>query len=271
MVGHIPTHFSEVIRDQFQNRAVKNPSYSLRAFARDLGLTSGTLSDILMKKKGVSSKKASALAEKLGLESEEQEFFCKLVEANCSRTNEKRKSAESKLWKYNTNYISVSDDYYEIMSEWYHFAIVELVRVKGFKGDNDWIAKRLGISENEVRLAIERLINIGLLEVTNGKLCQTYDYFVVPSGVPSDAVKKFHKQILAKASEAIYAQKVEERDFSSGFLRVRTADLPMIAAEIKEFKRELSKKIESGDGHDSVYAFAIQFFRGDQQISRTTK
>ena len=259
----IPRHFSEIIRDHFQDRSIKNPSYSLRAFARDLDLTSGNLSDIMTKKTGVSAITADSIASKLGLKNEEKLFFCKLVEANSARKGEDRQKAEAELWNYDTCYNKISDVYYQVITDWHHFALVELVAIEGFVYDFEWIAKRLGITISETKKSIERLVQVELLEIIDGKLCQTYDYFVSPSGTPLDAAKKFHTQVLEKAKEAIWLQKIEERDFTSGFLRTRTSDLPVIAARIKEFRRELAKEIESGEGHDSVYAFSIQFFRGD--------
>ncbi len=265
MASNIPKHFSEIIRDQFHTRALKNPSYSLRAFARDLELTSGGLSDILTKKTGLSESKAQSIAEKLFINTEERNFFCTLVKANCSRKEDERKNAEAELWNYDTEYINLADDHYCVLSEWYHFALVELVRIKDFQNDPQWISKRLGISPEEVKKAIERLLHVKLLNLEDGKLTQTYDFFSSPSGTPSDAAKNFHKQIISRASDALMTQKIEERDFTSGFLRVRKSEIPIIAQKIKEFRRELSKEVESGEEHDSIYAFSIQFYRADQE------
>lgn len=263
MAKHIPTHFSEILRDHFHDRALKNPAYSLRAFARDLGLTPSGLSQIMKKKTGISPQKAVLISRKLGLKKNDAEFFCALVQANCARRRNDRTAAEARLWQYDTSYTNIQDDYFRIVADWHHFAILELTRVKGFRSDADWIAERLGISADEARNAIQRLLSVRLLKPVNGILHPTYDYLVVPGGTPLAAAKKFHEQICLKAAQAIHAQKIEDRDYSAGFVPVRTSDLPKIAARIKKFRRELAKEIESGEGHDSIYAFAIQFFRGD--------
>ena len=257
---HLPQHYSEMIKQEFQTRALKNTSYSLRAYARDLGLTSGNLSDVLNKKIGLSLTKANQVALKLNFSPEDQKLFLKLVEISLS--NDKTKN-ELQILNYDSSYITLADDYYRVLTEWYYFALVELVRVVDFQNDDEWIAKRLGILESEVRPVIERLLRVELLKETSGELLQTYDYFVSPSGTPSDTARKFHKQILTRAALAIDHQAIEDRNFTSGFLRVRKSDLPNIANRIKEFRREMAVEIESGEGHDSVYAFSIQFFRGD--------
>lgn len=259
----IPDHYSDIMRDELQSRVLKNENYSLRAFARDLDLTSGNLSDIIKRKVGLSYEKASKISSKLNLTNEDQLLFLKLVEATTAPSGIERAAALSEVLNYDSSYVTLNDDYYRVLTEWYYFALVELVRVIDFKNDDEWIANRLGIPKKLVRKVIERLIRVELLIEEDSQLIQTYDYFISPGGTPSDVARKFHKQILSKAIEAVDMQPIEERDFTSGFLRVRTGDLPHIAKRIKEFRRELAKEIENGDQHDSVYAFSVQFFRGD--------
>jgi uncharacterized protein (TIGR02147 family) len=263
--GHLPTHFTELMKSTFQERALKNPSYSLRAFARDLGMTSGNLSDVLNLKVGISQEKAQLIAAKLLLPIEDQELFLKLVEISSATNSAETEKLKNELLQFDSSYLKINDDYYHVLTEWFYFALVELVRVTDFINDDEWIARRLNISTEDVRPAIERLKRVELLNEDNGKLTQTYDYFVSPSGTPSTIARKFHKQILSKAITAIEEQEIEERDYTSGFLRVRKNDLPMISEKIKNFRRSLAAEIESGENHDSVYAFSIQFFRGDHE------
>lgn len=256
----IPTHFSEVMRDIFHARALKNENYSLRAFARDLGLTSGNLSDILNRKTGLSLEKAKTLSEKLNLKPPDQQLFLKLVEIHGSKND----LAQNQILHFDSSYVTINDDYFRVLTDWFYFAVVELVRVQDFQNDDVWIAQRMGIPVSEVRPIIERLIRVKLLEEVGGELRQTYDFFVSPSGTASEAARNFHKQILQNAIEAIDIQNIESRDFTAGFLRVRKTELPAIAERIKKFRRELVADVESGANHDAIYAFSIQFFRGDR-------
>ncbi len=260
---HLPRHYSDVMKEVFQKRAIKNPNYSLRAFARDLGLTSGNLSDILNHKSRLGKEKAAHVARELNLSVNDQKLFSRLVDLSFLEGEEK-KEKEHELLNEDSSYVTLADDYYKVLTEWYYFALIELVRVIDFKNDDQWISERLGIPETQVRPTIERLIRVELLKEIDGDLLQTYDYFVSPSGTPSDTARKFHKQILERAALAVDQQSIEERNFTSGFLRVRKSDLPKIGEKIKEFRREMASEIESGQDHDSVYAFSIQFFRGDK-------
>ena len=259
----IPQHFSEILREEFQIRVQKNQNYSLRAYARDLGVTSGNLSNILNQKLSVSYKKAVLISKKLNLDVEDQKLFLKLVETHLTSSYDNRTHLQSQHFNYDSSFMTLNDDYYCVLTEWYYFAIVELVRVVDFKNDDEWISNRLNIPINLVRPAIERLVRVELLANDAGNLIQTYDYFISPSGTPLDAAKKIHRQLLIKAIDALEVQEIEERNFTSGFLRVRMKDLPYVERRIKEFRRELAKELESGDSHDSIYCLSVQFFRGD--------
>jgi uncharacterized protein (TIGR02147 family) len=258
----IPETFVDILKTEFQKKSLNNAYYSLRAFARDLNLTSGHLSEILNFKSGLSDKKAIAISKVLFSNEEDQKLFLNLVKISNSAAEEKER-LEKELYNYDSSYLKISDDYYHVLTEWYYFALVELVKVVDFKNDDEWIANRLKIPVASVKPAIERLIRVELLELVDGNLIQTYDYFVSPSGTPSDTAKKFHKQLLNKAILAVDEQKIEERNFTSGFLRVRKEDLPKAALKIKEFRREFAKEIEEGEGHDSIYGLTIQLFRAD--------
>ena len=56
------TDFREVLKQVLQKRAGNNPSYSQRAFARDLGISPSTLSEVLKGRYGLSEKKSREIA-----------------------------------------------------------------------------------------------------------------------------------------------------------------------------------------------------------------
>ncbi|MBO9666790.1 MAG: DUF4423 domain-containing protein [Bdellovibrio sp.] len=79
-------NYREFILRELERRQKRNPSYSLRAFARDLEMPSSRLSEILNRKMGLSEARAMALAEKLNLEASEKEFFIDLALSEHARS-----------------------------------------------------------------------------------------------------------------------------------------------------------------------------------------
>src|SRR5262249_10820626 len=57
-----------------------------------------------------------------------------------------------------------------VLSDWHHFAILELVRLKSFRADSRWIARVLDLSVDDVNTALQRLLRLELLEMaTKGR------------------------------------------------------------------------------------------------------
>jgi hypothetical protein len=61
-------------------------------------------------------------------------------------------------------------DTFQFLSAWHHCAILELVAVQGFKTDVRWIAEVLGIGTDDVNIALQRLLRLGLLQMPTRKL-----------------------------------------------------------------------------------------------------
>lgn len=263
----IPKTYFSYLKEIYDKRKTKNPAYSFRAYARDIGISSGHLSDIFSGKVGLSLETAARISHNLNLDNEEKYLFLILVKIFGAKNHELEvRELENKLYNYDASCMVLQDEYLNDLTEWYCFALAELIALDDFKEDVLWIAQRLDIDEKMAISALERIKKIGLATVKEGKLVQTYDYFVSPSGTSSDVVKKIHEQVLVKAIDAIFKQSIEERNFTAGFLRVRKKDIPLVERRIKEFRRELVKELESGEEHDSIYNLAIQFFRADQDL-----
>ena len=98
-------------------RCRKNSGYSLRAFARSLGIVSSALSDILNRRRPITEKMKVRLGLALGLNLEDLNNF-KSDRSIGARENSIDKS-----------YRQISHDTFAIISDWYHYAILELMLV----------------------------------------------------------------------------------------------------------------------------------------------
>ncbi len=260
VTGH--KDYRTLLRNEFETRAQHNPRYSLRAFARDLGLASSRLSEIFNNQEGLSRSSAAQVAKRLGYGKEETEVFCDLVESVHARSKAKRAIAGIRLknrYQY-AEFNQLQMDHFKVLSDWHHFAILELTTIAGFRSEVTWISKQLGVSPLLVSTAIERLERIGLLSKKSGKWVTQEPFTATPSGIPSESIKKFHKQILEKAITALHLQSVDERDFSAMVMAIPSEKIPWAKSKIKEFRRELSKNFESEKNKDQVYCLSIQLF-----------
>lgn len=253
--------YVDILKDHLSDRCKRNKGYSLRAYARDLGISPQRLSHILNGRHGLSPKSAALIANNLGLNESETTYFCTLVEKKHARSKLVKEEANKKLSEMKSFYKDLSIDHFKIVADWYHFAIMELSLIDGFSSNTKWIAKRLAISEMEAKLAVERLLRLELMEINQkGALKITGNFFADPKGTPSEALRQFHKQLMLKAHEAISIQPIERRDYSSTIIAINDDDLPLAKLELKNFREKFDKKLSSNNKKTKVYCLGMQFF-----------
>ena len=207
--------YRDTLRKEFVNRCRINPRYSLNAFARALEMPPSRISEVFNYKKGLSLKSAQKITEKLSYTSMETKVFLTSVKAFHARNPIVKKEAQQELqYIFNTLAIQpLKQSQFEIISDWYHYAILELISLSDFSEDPHWMAKRLGITLLEVKTAIENLKSVGLLKKTPEGLQTTNSFTGTQTDTSQRAIKQYHEKILQKASEALYFQDVKERDF----------------------------------------------------------
>lgn len=251
----IENDYRQILRSKLAERSRHRPRYSLRAFARDLGLTSARLSEVLSGKKGLSRQAAAMIASRLGLSVGEAQFFCDLVESRHARSLVARRKAQERVSSV-SNRLNVGRvieaDQFQLIADWRHFAVRECLGLKDARSDAVSVGRKLGISSLLVKDAIARLVRLGLVEQRKGRLMPTQETVVSSDGVPSDAIKAFHEQILKKSIDALHVQGLDDRDFVSLLLSVRSVDLPMIKNRIRRFLRDLDREFSGSPEADRV-------------------
>lgn len=243
---------------EFSRRVRFNPRYSLRAYARALGLSSGALSEILRSRRPLSLKAATRIARSLSLNAAETKRLYELVEADkrkaLGETEPLRKPDPRPEQK------QLDEDTFHLVSGWQHFAILNLVDCEGFQWNASYIAKRLGLGIQQAKMAMELLVRIGLVRRQGTHVKCDQDAVLSPSGVPSAAVRAYHRQIMEKAIQALELQDIEEREMTGIGFAVDPSRLPQIKREISEFQDQLVSKYSKGKRHD-VYFLETALFR----------
>ena len=136
LIGHY-IDYRQYLKDELDRRVHLNPQYSLRAFSRDIEIAPQILSMVINGKKNISSEVAIEIARKLGLSTEELSYFHDLVELSQAKTEGLRDVIKYRLTKYeeNKSYRTIQEDVFKIISDWFHYAILELTYTSSFKKD----------------------------------------------------------------------------------------------------------------------------------------
>jgi uncharacterized protein (TIGR02147 family) len=258
-------HFSEILKSEFEHRQNMNESYSLRGFAQKLGIAPSKISEILNHKQGLSEKLALKICNELRFSQDETNHFINTVKAHCSKSPKVRAEYTKILEQRNRKIESfdIQESLFSIISNWYHFAILELMNTEDFQSGPKWISKRLSISLQDAKHGIQNLEKLGLIEEKNNDFKPTGVNLRTSDGIGSSSIKKFNDQILTKAKDAIYEQDVSKRHLSTLTVGVNEEIIPEVFEKISAFRKELNQFISNhskNNNTEAVYCFSSQFF-----------
>jgi uncharacterized protein (TIGR02147 family) len=247
-----------ILLQEFNRRVRVNARYSLRAYARALGLSSGALSEILRGQRPISLKGAVKISKALGLGQAEAKKFYEAVET------QKRSALSELAWNAPPprplDRKQLDEDAFHLVSEWYHFAILNLMDCEGFRWQARYIARRLGVSISQAQMAMGLLLRMGLVARQEEQVRASQDFVLSPSGISSAAIRKYHRQMLEKASQALELQKVSEREMTGIGFAIDPGKVDQIKKEMADFQDQIIAKYSKGKKHE-VYFLEMALFR----------
>lgn len=261
-----------MLRDELVVRCERNAAYSARAFARDVGLSPSFLSQVLSGRKCLADERARDIASALKWDEEKATRFLLLVRFEGAESDAARAEIQAD-WRRHTGadleFRQIDADQFRIISDWYHVAIIELAGHKDFNGDIKWLARRLAITALEARGAVERLLRAGLLERTSEGIRRRAGHNITQE-VSSEAIRRFHAQMLGKAQEALARQAVDARVFNGVTLSLRPDAIPLAKEKMRRFYQEMIETLDDPTA-SSIFHFSMQLFRLDLEIASAPK
>lgn len=255
--------YQDFLRDELCQRKQRNPYYSLGAFARDLGLRSSRLSEIINGKVGISKQKAAEIAEKMRISEEEKLTFIQLVRTKKTVEKSLEQLAMERLHQRKVDEKPLRHDEFSEISDWYYLAYLELMKTSGYNDSIDYAISKLGIAHGSAQEMMDRLLALNLVQKSEARLNRVHKRIVVPLHVPSEAAKKYLRQILDRSQKAISSQSFQGCDFSTVNFAVQKSQIPALKHYLQKIRTELITEfnnLSSQDSNDTVYCFSMQLF-----------
>ncbi|MCX6126839.1 MAG: DUF4423 domain-containing protein [Proteobacteria bacterium] len=243
-----PVKFIEQVYCQ---RREKNPSYSLRAYARFLQISPARLSQILSRTRPITKGQ-----------------IAKIAIANALTPTQSAKlmaglTKSSPISDKKGQYASLSEEVYRVLSDVDASALLSALALT--KDDTRvqlrFLASKLGLTSVEVRQIIDSLVACKLVQIVGESYAATNANVASSSDVRSSALRRYHKKILEKAIDSIETQNLGERDLSSISLVLDPAKMELAKQKIRDFRRELTGLLETSGKPSEVYALNIQLFK----------
>ncbi len=253
-----------ILAEILSERSTANPSYSLRAFARDLQVSPQQLSNVMNGHRGLGPVMAEKVVQRLGLDRNQKDLFLESLKAKFSKSKIQRKISKSKMKSIETltTTKNLEMDLFKIISNWHHLTLVELIKITKTKSHTlSWFSKRLGIPEQEVKFSLERLERLNLITKVSKGWQAIQDVVIADKDISTDSVKNFHKQVLEKAMTALSFQNINERYGSSSTIPIKVKDLDLAKKMIQKFRIDFDEALSDTEDGEEVYGLSFQFFK----------
>jgi len=240
--------------------------WSYGAWARTLGLkTTSSITKVVQGQRDPGTELVERLVDYFKFSRVQAEYFRDLVRFHKAKDDPKLSLLilEKMGKEHPSGSLRVLDDQtFSVISNWYYLPLRELVRMKDFLEDSDWISKRMKfkVTPREIQQAIKILLSTGLLKRNEaGKLQVAEGRVNTSSDIASEAIKRYHEQMIENAREATRTVEVDERELTGSSLILKTSNLPQAKEMIREFRKKFAQAFEEESG-DAVYQIQIQLF-----------
>ncbi len=259
------THFLKAI---LQSKTDQNPNYSMRSFAKKLGISPGGLSLILNKKKKLSVARAYEVASSIELSSDETDYFVTLVQLESSHNEQVKHQCLEKLKRLNPRLQNAKElhkallnlEKFKMISKWYGLVILELLS----EIENKWnfiaIQGYLKVPKNELEIMLDRLIKLGLILEYNGIYKRITGSVIVDSSYPNNGLQNYYKEIHKKSFESITEQTPNEKVIGTQVFAFDPEQLKDVEKLTYEFLDKLEELSLKGKHKTHVYQAIANIF-----------
>jgi len=261
------TSASRFLKDCWHEKNKKNPSFSLRAWARNLGFKSHSpLHLMLAGKRSIPKKYVPAFVEYFDFSSKEEIYFESLIELERAGDPAKKEFYLKRLRGLSPRppVRMVEVEHFTCLRDPLHIIIMEMTALKGFKPEPKWIQSRVSykVSLNDIEEAIDRLIGLGLLkENADGSLARTHAHITNRADIADRAVQEYHGNVSKLAAESVFAQALSEREYNAYSLNIKKSRMPRAKEMIREFVKRFIREVEAAPSEgEETYHLNVQFF-----------
>lgn len=246
------SYYIHILQEHLSSKQKLNPSYSLRAFARDLGINAATLSQVMKGGRPLPIKNSLSVVEKLGLKADERTLFLEsLYRSRTTLDNIKLSEKDERLM--------LNESHNKVMAEWEHFATLSLFDVEEFVCTPEEVANRLAITLIRAQVVINNLLLSGLVTNDNGVLIKAQKSVRTTEDISSEAIKKGHHEALDIGKTKLETIDVMLRDFSEITLAMDIEKIIEAKTIIREFRQKMAVLVKDGKKTD-VFQLAIQLY-----------
>lgn len=241
-------------------RQSRGNRYSLRAFARDIGIDPTYLSRLLRQEQVPDLQRAREIASALQLPHAVSDAFVRSVADLRSEAKLRRAGVEVE-GRTGDKWPELDADAFEIISRLYHYAILELTYCAGFRAEPKWIAKYLGLTVIEVEQALRRLRSLGLLEddKERGLRKSSQRLTTADRSSTTAALRAHQREIMQKSIRSLERDQLDRRCMMGLTIPIPEGSVAIAKKMIEEFIAAFTREMSRGEPAE-VYQLGVSFY-----------
>ena len=252
------------LKDCYDFRKSSMKKYSYRAFAEDLGFeASNFLHLIVTGKRNLSLDALQRIQKNFDWTAQQKKYFHNLVLFNQAESESEKNKLKNELEKIcGRKRQLLTEDQYAYFTMWYLPVLKEVVSLKGFVSNLNWISKKLKpkVSEDALRKALAVLERLNMIKRIKNAWVQTSEHLTTPMEVTSDLIHNYHKQMLDLSLKALDLSG-NERDISAMTMSVSKKQFDWLKQRVIDFRDEIQQELQGmTDEPTQVVQLNIQLF-----------
>lgn len=246
------------LNSEFKLKSSRNSSYSIRSFARDLGIDSSSLSSILNGKRKIPKGKIESIAAKVCSSDADIKSFIKSARQDhvTLKTIKGKDGSEARHQVTEKEFANISDIH--------TYTLLSMLEMEDFKYDIAWIAKKLKLDASSVKQKIKSLAEVGLIKEEEGTLIRTKKRTTTTDEIVSKYIIKHHVDSLELAKNKVLELEPSERYFSTLTIPCDPEALHHIKKLIMEFEEKIEAYVRPLAKRD-VFKLSIQFYQATEK------
>lgn len=233
-------YFVQIMNEAFESARSRNKSFSLRSFARVLGVSPGFLSEILRNKRDIRPERAVEVAER-----------AKVPEQALRRLRVLALDEPGD----DHHYVLTGKDV-QLLTDPVYYRVLSAFEVLPRPCTQADILKLLGGDTVRLSGTVELLCRLELIEKDGDELFWLGRNVKTTEDVPSDQIRAFHRETIGEAIDSL-ALPVDEREITTVIFAGAEGLMPTAKKDIRKFRELLVESME-GKPTDRVYQLSIQ-------------
>ncbi len=262
------TDYHTFLNDYFAVARKRNPRFSYGAWAKKLDTKdTSTLTKIIKGQRTPGPRLVEKFITYFKFDENEAKYFRNLIHFEKLQGDPSmRFTVLDSLRKGASNGKRVLDPKdFALISDWYGYALRQLVKVRGFQPNAEWVCRHLryNVTKEQIQKMFDNLIRIGALKVdTANQKIVISEALHTTEDRADNFIRKFHYQMLENAAKSISDVPVENREVTALTLAFNSSRIKEAKMLIRKFKSDFDLLMSGKDNTDcdSVYQFQIQFF-----------